>query len=64
MSDLYFKEESYYYEENTIENEAFTSNILQLLQFEPEQKKRMVMRAMKKKLNIFTLQLLIYCILE
>ena len=64
MSDLYFKEESYYYEENTIQNEAFTSNILQLLQFEPEQKKRMVMRAMKKKLNIFTLQLLIYCILE
>ena len=39
MSDLYFKEESCYYEENTIENEAFTSNILQLFQFEPEQKK-------------------------
>ena len=39
MSDLYFKEESYYYKENTIDNEAFTSNILQLFQFEPEQKK-------------------------
>ena len=61
MSDLYFKKESYYYKENTIDNEAFTSNILQLFQFEPEQKKTYGNESHEKKI---TLQLLIHCILE
>ena len=39
MSDLYYNEESYYSEENTCNSEGFPSTILQLLQFEPEQKK-------------------------
>ena len=39
MSDLYYNEESYYSEENTCNSKAFPSTILQLLQFEPEQKK-------------------------
>ena len=37
--DLYFNEESYYYKENTSENEDFRSTIFQPFQFEPEQKK-------------------------
>ena len=64
MLDLYFNEESDYSEENTSENENLRSTILQPFQFEPEQKKRMVMRTMRKKLNIFTLQLPTYYILE
>ena len=64
MLDLYFTEESDYSEENTSENENLRSTILQPFQFEPEQKKRMVMRTMRKKLNIFTLQLPTYYILE
>ena len=39
MSDLYYNEESYYSKENTCISEGFPSTILQLLQFEPEQKK-------------------------
>ena len=38
MSDLYFNEESNYSEENTSDNEDFHPTILQLFQFEPEQK--------------------------
>ena len=38
--------------------------IFQPFQFEPEQKKGVVMRAMRKKLNIFTNQLLVYYMLE
>ena len=63
MSDLCFNEESDS-EENTSDNEDFHSTILQSFQFEPEQKKCMVMRAMTKKLNIFMLQLRIYDILD
>ena len=61
MSDLYFNEESDYSEENTSDNEDFRSTILH---FEPEQKECGVMRATRKKLHIFMLQLLIYYILE
>ena len=50
MSDLYFNDGNDYSEENTV---------LSL-----NRKKLMVMRAMKKKLNIFTLLLPIYYILE
>ena len=65
MSNLYFSEESDYSEENTSDNNDFRSTILQPFQFEPEQKReRVVMGAMRKKLNIFTLQLSIYYILE
>ena len=52
MSHLYFNEESGYSEENTYDNEVFRSTILQPFQFKPEQKKRVVLRAMRKKLNI------------
>ena len=64
MPHLYFNEESDYSEENTSDNEVFRSTILQPFQSEPEQKICAVMRAMRKKLNIFTLQLPIYYILE
>ena len=56
--DLYFNEESDYSEENTSDTEDFRSTILQPYQF--ESKKRVVMRAVRKKLNLFTLQLPIY----
>ena len=62
MSDLYFNEEHDHSDENRSENEDFHSTILQPFLFEPEQKKRVVMRDMTK--NIFTLQLPIYYILE
>ena len=39
MSDLYFNKESDYSEENISDKEDFRSAILQLFQFEPEQKK-------------------------
>ena len=65
MSDLYFNEESDYSQENTSKDEDFRSTILQPFQFEPEQKKKhVVMRAMRKKLNIFTLHLPIYYMIE
>ena len=65
MSDLYFNEEIDYTEENTSNHEDFRSTILQPFQFSLNRKKnRVVMRAIRKKLNIFTLQLPIYYILE
>ena len=60
MSDLYFNEESDYYEENAYDIKVFRPTILQPFQFESEQKKSVAMGAMRKKLNIFTLQLPIY----
>ena len=52
MSDLYFNEAN---EQNTCNNEDLRSTILQPFQFEPEQKKRVVMRVMRKKLQkLFT----------
>ena len=57
MSDLYFNEESYYSEENTCDNDVFRYTILQLFHFETEQKKSVVIRAMRKNLHLFTLQL-------
>ena len=51
MSDLYLTEENDCCEENTSDNEDFHSTILQPFQFEPEQKKKIVvMRALRKKL--------------
>ena len=55
MWDLYFHKDSDYFEENTSDNEDFGSTIFQPFQFEPEQKKRVVMRAMRKRLNMFML---------
>ena len=55
MPDLHFNEESDYSEESAIENEHIRSKILQPFLFEHEQKKYMVMRNMRSKLNIFTL---------
>ena len=40
MTDLYFNEESDYYEENTSDNEDFRSSILQPYQFELKQTKK------------------------
>ena len=51
MSHLYFNEESDYSEVSKCDNEVFRSTILQPFQFEPEQKIRVVMRAMRKKLK-------------
>ena len=57
MSSLYFNEGNNYSEENTCDNKVFRSTILQPFQFEPEQKKKhAVMRAMREKLNMFTLR--------
>ena len=39
MSDLYCNEESDYSEDNTSDNENFSSTILQPFQFEPEKEK-------------------------
>ena len=50
MPDLYFNEESDYSEVNTCDNKVFCSPILQPFQFDPEQKNRVAMRAMRKKL--------------
>ena len=47
-------------EGKTSDKEDFRPTILQPFQFEPEQKNRVVMRAMRKKLNIFKLPLSIY----
>ena len=47
-----------------IDNEVFCSTIFQPFQFGAEQKESVVMRAKRKKLNTFTLQLLIYYVLE
>ena len=64
MSDFYFNEESYYSEKNTYDNEIFRSTVLQLFLFESEQKKTCGNESYEKEINIFTLQLLIYYILE
>ena len=64
MSDLYFDEESYYSEENTCDNEVFASPFFNNFSLSLNIKKRVVIRAMGKKLNLFMLQLLIYYILE
>ena len=64
MSDLYLNEESYYYEENTCDNEVFAPGFFNHFSLSLGIKKRVIMRAMRKKLNLFTLQLLIYYILE
>ena len=63
-SDLYFNEESDYSVESTSDSENFRPTILHAFQFEPEQKKGVVITAVRKKLNIFTLQLPIYYILK
>ena len=55
-----FNEQSDYSEEDTIDNEEFRSTIFNHFSLSLNRKKRVVMRAMRKKLNIFTLQLLIY----
>ena len=52
ISDLYSNEERDYSDENTSENEKFRSTILQLFQFRSQQKKLVIMRARRKKLNI------------
>ena len=65
MSDLHFNEESDYSKQKACDHEVFCSIIFQPFQFGPEQKKKcVVMRAMRKKLNIFMLQLSIYYISE
>ena len=64
MSDLCLNEESYYYEENTYDNEVFAPGFFDHFSLSLSIKKRVIMRAMRKKLNLFTLQLLIYYILE
>ena len=51
MSDLHFDEESDYSEENNSDKEDFSS-IFQPFQFEPQQRKLVVM---KRKVNIFRL---------
>ena len=49
MLDLYFNEESDYFEENTIDNKVFYSSIPQPFQFECKaEKKCVVMRAMRR----------------
>ena len=49
--DLHFNKEVDYSEENAIGNKDFRSTIREPFQFEPEQKKILVMRAMRKKLH-------------
>ena len=46
-----FNEENDYSEENTRDSENFRSTILQAFQFEPEQKKCVIMKAMRKNLQ-------------
>ena len=52
MPDLYLNEESYYFEENTCDNEVFAPPFFNHFSFSLNIKKRGVMRAMRKKLNI------------
>ena len=51
MSDLYFDDENDYSEENASNNEDFHPISLQLFQFETTEIKRVVLRAMRKKLQ-------------
>ena len=55
---------SYYFEENTCDIEVFAPPFFNYFSFSLNTKKCVVMRAMRKKLKLFTLQLLIYYILE
>ena len=64
MSDLHLNEESYYFEENTCDNEVFAPPFFNHFSLNLNMWKRVAMRAMRKKLNLFTLQLPIYYILE
>ena len=64
MSDLYFNEESCYFEENTIDNEVFAPPFLNHFSLSLNIKKRVVMRAMRMILNLFTVQLLVYHIIK
>ena len=64
MSDLYLNEESYYFAKNTCDNEVFNPPFFNHLSLSMSIKKRVTMRAMGKKLNVSTLQLLIYYLLE
>ena len=58
MSDLYFDEErDCYYDENTMTIKSFVPPFFNHFSLNLNQKKRVVMRAMRKKLNIFALQL-------
>ena len=50
MSDFYFNKENDYSEENTSDDEDFGSPILHIFQSDPGQKKRVVMRTMRKKI--------------
>ena len=52
-----FNEESNYFEENASDNKDFRSTIFSTISvWAWTEKKHVVMRAMKKKLNVFTLQ--------
>ena len=51
MSDLYFNDESDYSEENAKGNEDFHPTILQLFRFETTEINRVVLRAMRAKLQ-------------
>ena len=60
MLHSYFNGEIDCSEENTCDKEVFRSTIFQTFQFQPQQIIRVVTRAMRKKLNIFTLQAPMY----
>ena len=64
MSDLCFNEESDYPEESLSDNEDFPPLFFNYFSLSLNRKKLLVMRAMRKKLSMFTLQLPIYYILE
>ena len=51
MSDLYFNKASGYSEENISDNVDFCSTNLQPFQFEPKQKKHVVMKAIRKTIQ-------------
>ena len=55
MSGLYFKKQSDYSEENTCGNKVFYDTILQPFLVRAWIEKSVVMRAIRKKLNIFRL---------
>ena len=52
------------YHKGSQSSTQISGNLFQSFQFEPEQKTCVVMKAMRKKLNIFMFQLSIYYILE
>ena len=66
MSDLFFNKESDYSEENIyVTVKSFAPSLFNHFSMSLNRKKRVIMRAMRKKLNIFTIQLpicyLLYC---